>query len=262
MKLRLSIIAIVLVVVVNVYVLAGVAWNRSGEPEALLELTERELTVPYVRGFRQEENSGVALSIQLPHQDFDWLDEDKLRMLGVEPDDFGRDHHDRWQQKQRRVHAVLEFDGPAFQALLQARREKVESKIQSGEGNEAHRDRLRQSVADMVQSESRLVVIDAGLDPEALRNRYPDRKRYAVVEAQLSLRTIFRTGKDEPKIHSRIVRLLPQRVYVPRRFHAALEAATGSERRRFGDPPRYRVELYWGRRFEPWIARITPLPDD
>ncbi|NEZ05135.1 DUF4824 family protein [Wenzhouxiangella sp. XN201] len=261
MKFRLPIFAIALVVVVNAFVLAGAAWNRTGEPEAVLELTERELALPYVRGFRQE-NSGIALSIQLPHQDFDWLDEDKLRTLGVDPDDFGRDRHDRWRQAQRRVHAVLEFDGPAFQRLLEARREEVESKIRAGEGNEAHRDRLRQSVAEMEKSGSRLVVIDAGLDPESLRNRYPDRNRYAVVEAQLSLRTIFRTGKDEPKINSRIGRLLPHRVYVPRRFHAVLEAATASERRRFGEPPSYRVELHWGRRFEPWITDITPLADD
>lgn len=258
MKFRLPIFAIALVVVVNAYVLAGAAWNRAGEPEAVLELTERELALPYVRGFRQE-NSGIALRIHRPHQTFDWLDDDKLRMLGVEPDELVRNPHDPWQRIFRKVHAVLEFDGPAFEALLEARREEVESKIQAGEGNEAHRDRLRQSVADMEQSESRLVVIDAGLDPEGLRERYPDRNQYAIVEAQLSLSVL---GHDESVVHSRIGRLRPERVYVPRPYHAALEAATGFERRRQADPPRYQVEVRWGRRLEPWVADITPLADD
>jgi hypothetical protein len=261
MKFRLPIFAIVLVVVVNAFVLAGAAWNRAGEPEAVLELTERELALPYVRGFRQE-NSGIALRIHRPHQTFDWLDDDKLRTLGVEPEDFSRDPHDRWQRSYREVHAVLEFDGPAFQELLNARREEVESKIRAGEGNQAHRDRLRQSVAEMEKSESRLVVIDAGLDPEALRSRYPDRNQYAIVEARLSLHAGVRRGDDVPRLQSRIGRLSLQQVYVPRRFHAALETATESERRRQFDPPRYQVELRWGRRLEPWVTNITPLPDD
>ena len=60
-KLLLS--AVVLLLLTNVVVLAGVAYNRAGEPVVSLELTERELTL--VRSYRRtDENSGTALSLQ------------------------------------------------------------------------------------------------------------------------------------------------------------------------------------------------------
>ena len=60
-KLMLS--AVLLLLVTNIVVLSGVAYNRAGEPVVSLELTERELTM--VQSYRRtDENSGTALLLQ------------------------------------------------------------------------------------------------------------------------------------------------------------------------------------------------------
>ena len=41
-----------LILGVNAIVLGGVAYNRSGEPESLLQLSERELYTPFGRALR------------------------------------------------------------------------------------------------------------------------------------------------------------------------------------------------------------------
>src|SRR5690606_12668009 len=50
-----------LIALTNCWILASVAYNRSGEPEAVLLLSERELLPS--RHWRQQENSGVALAL-------------------------------------------------------------------------------------------------------------------------------------------------------------------------------------------------------
>ncbi len=56
------IFAIALLVIVNIVVLAGVGRNRSGAPDAVLELTERELPMSY-RGSEDKENTGMSLRL-------------------------------------------------------------------------------------------------------------------------------------------------------------------------------------------------------
>ena len=57
----------ILLVLINIIVLSGVAYNRSGDPAALIWLTERELKMSY-RSY--EENSGLSLCL-------DWRTLDK-----------------------------------------------------------------------------------------------------------------------------------------------------------------------------------------
>ncbi|MGH8649482.1 MAG: DUF4824 family protein, partial [Burkholderiales bacterium] len=47
---------IVLIALTNAIALGGVAWNRSGEPESVLKLTQRELSQP--RGFGLDREEG------------------------------------------------------------------------------------------------------------------------------------------------------------------------------------------------------------
>jgi hypothetical protein len=57
---KLLIAAVVLLLLANVVVLTGVAYNRSGEPLFSIELTERELPLMQSIGY-EEENSGTTL---------------------------------------------------------------------------------------------------------------------------------------------------------------------------------------------------------
>jgi hypothetical protein len=58
---RLFVSGFALILIANVIALAGVAANRSGKPEAVIELTERELRLPYYE--MNDENSGLALHL-------------------------------------------------------------------------------------------------------------------------------------------------------------------------------------------------------
>ena len=55
--------AVILLLLANVAVLAGVAYNRSGPPLVSIELTERELPIQLFFGIT-DENTATALSIE------------------------------------------------------------------------------------------------------------------------------------------------------------------------------------------------------
>lgn len=54
-----------LLLAANLAALGGVAWNRSGEAESKLVLSQRELQRNWSYGFWSEENSGVELRLEL-----------------------------------------------------------------------------------------------------------------------------------------------------------------------------------------------------
>lgn len=263
MRLRLFTFAVLLVVVVNAFVLAGVAWNRSGEPTAVLELTERELAMPYGR-LTSRDSTGVALPIRRADQDYDWLDRDKLAELGFDVGRFeGRPRHD-WRTIERRLFVVLEYDGPAFQELLARREERLEAARQGLEKGETNRRQVASAEAALERfkkAESRLVAVDAGKEAESLRQRYPEGEQYVVMNALVRMHATSLPGQDsEPVLRGRVGRFLPGRVHIPRRFHALLRRATDETRNAYDAPPRYRVVVKFGRRAEPWVADIEPMP--
>lgn len=122
---------------------------------------------------------------------------------------------EQWRALPRRGYVVLELDGPALQALDLPR--------------EADRDRL-----------SRLVVVDADLDPRVLEQRYPDGRTHLITAATL------RPVPGEPIGRSAVVNIQPQRLSVPRQW--ALHLA--------GRPSRFSADVAYGATYEPWITRI------
>lgn len=263
MRLRLSTFAVALVVAVNALVLAGVAWNRSGEPTAVLELTERELAMPY-SGWSGRESTGVSLSIRRADQDYGWLDRGKLEELGFAVGRYeGRPRYE-WRAVERQLFVVLEFDGPAFEALRAEQLTRVEETREGPESGETNRRQLEAAEAALERletSESRLVAVDAGNEAASLRQRYPDRQRFAVIRALVRMQATSRPGQEsEPVVRGWIGQLLPGRVHVPRRFHAPLRRSTDEVRNAYDAPPRYRVDVRLGRRAEPWVTGIEPIP--
>ena len=89
--------AIVLIVLTNMVVLAGVAYNRSGEPDAVVQLTERELHWKKHYGMTDKEDTGLYLNLKwnmggFPYryppwtfqQENSWLNQEKLQVLGFD----------------------------------------------------------------------------------------------------------------------------------------------------------------------------------
>ncbi|HTN93600.1 MAG TPA: DUF4824 family protein [Gallionella sp.] len=265
-----------LILLTNAVALLGVHRNRSGEPESVLTLTQRELQRPYGWGMNRE-NSGVSLRIlwRVPTAGRSmnylysggnalWLDQAKMASLGF---DVGpsRDMQDiyRWSSRQlsREVLLVLELDGPAYQQALQQAQQFAEEQdaklaalpddksLQAGAKTAHDQARMEE------QENSRLFAVDAGLDPDELRAKYPDRNRYAIVRAQV--RPSYASGPGQ--IAGYIDKISIDEIRVPHEFHSAFDirvrpaipGTPASGRRTF------EATVAFGRRMEPWIVGIS-----
>jgi hypothetical protein len=293
--------AALLVLLTNAGVLARVAWNRSGEPAARLDLTERELALP--GAWRDEENSGLALTLRFhapePWREegaamASWLDREKLGELGfdvsVDPEAPAAERHYR-SPLPREVWLVLEDEGEAWRRWLGGREEEVaEVRREAGRGEKGTDDleaAERSLAADRVEA-TRLFAVDAGRDCDALRARYADPARYAVVPATVRLHwiDIEEEPEDEPAyLTGAVDQVLVDRIHVPLRHRPAVESvlAERERRNRARDrpsarrsdavtrspgaaeelaPPLYRAELAVGRLGEPWLVEVEHLRDD
>jgi uncharacterized protein DUF4824 len=130
---------------------------------------------------------------------------------------------------------VLEMDGEAYRASLK----RVEDYAAREKTPGAER-----ALEDERSKNSRLFVVDAGLDAEALRGKYADRKRFAIVQGKVWLRD----WNDEIGGY---VDAVGTTLNVPLRFHGTI----GKPQRYDADKPRkYEVSIAFGRRLEPWMA--------
>jgi hypothetical protein len=264
-----------LIALTNAIALGGVAWNRSGEPQSLLKLTQREL-----QGFAiDREGGGLQLSVSWRvlsadanatfywnfHGTPEWLDEAKLAALGFDvspiPATRGATRsYDR--QLPREALIVLELDGPAYQKALERARERAAKEMAKGvETGKTGPGTPAQQAAVFLRNEetanSRLFAVDAGRDAQALRAKYPDRDRYAIVLGKVRLSYHFGRGK-EARWTGYIEDLVNDQVNVPLAFRKAIESAPRSVPPAAAPGARpFEVTVAFGKRFEPWIVAAS-----
>ena len=102
---------------------------------------------------------------------------------------------------------------------------------------------------------SRIFVVDAGLDAGALRAQYPDRAHYAIVRGQVEPAYGYRGSGNHA---GRVKQLSIGTIHVPLEMRGVFEGATPD----MGDglevrsprAVRYDADLAFGRRLEPWLA--------
>jgi len=241
-------IAAVVVIGCNAFTLTSAGLNRKGEPEAVLDLTERELRLP------QREADNTAMALQLEWTDLQprypaetvpsWFDAAKLASIGFDTSlPVTRENAAHYRgMAPRSVYAVLENDGEAWRRYV--------------DGLAAPEEK------DAASRRPRLVLIDVGTDAAALRGRHPDRRRTVIVPATAGL-TFVQPRSGEPFLKGRVNAAYPIEMNVPRELRTVLESLSprtmSAVDRRSGeiDPvgePRYRVTVKWGRSLEPWIA--------
>ena len=262
-------LALALLVAVNTVVLAGVAYNRSGRPDAEATLTEREL--PLQIDYRGEDNSGLSLRLKWKN-DFvdDWFDAAKLAALGFAPrtDEKAPARPDLFYRHTlpKRVFVVLEYEGVAWRRYQKQKEDelaKLKEESPKTKSDESLQKNRQQRIENELQNGSRLFAVDAGLDPGELRTRYPDRARALVVPALVRRSH----GSKDKKIVARgtIVKVLTDDLHLSRDLATPLLALPGLARHtRWANPfnpggkgaPRYEVTVRWGRRHEPWVARV------
>lgn len=262
--IRVLIIGAALILVGNAVALIGVAYNRSGEPDAVLQLSERELTRPY-NYMASTDNSGLALHLNwrsvggsrpYPPGNLNqggttrWFDKDKLAELGFDIDADPQDPDSLRSYRKtlpRKAYVVLEFNGPAYQAALQQRQaelQEVHGLLANNPGNKEFERRLKFAQKHLdgeAHRSSRLFAVDVGLDPETLRARYPDHARYLILPGQVRLSIFNKT------LTGYITGLNVSTVNVPLAYRAAITGGEGAK------PDHYTVRLAFGKRAEPWI---------
>jgi hypothetical protein len=286
---KLILAAAAVLVLTNIVVLAGVAYNRSGTPVTSIELTEREL--PITPSMVLRENSGTSLTLKwhaLGRVDLDknapqsvrlptslhgktpvWLDTEKLVELGFDIPAIERDidkHKYRLFHRSTEVILVLEYGGDAWRKAVEFAQIKADTLRQEIEDHpgDALRVKLLEQYDSRVErlrtTQSRLYVIDAGLDRRALLDKYSGSDKYLFARGQIGLRW----SDHDQQIIGRIRQLDIHRVHVPVPFSRVIADFAGADwspRPTQTLPPRYKIGLNVGNRLEPWIESVTLIED-
>jgi hypothetical protein len=223
-----------------------------------------------------------------PHNDYDynygqtrWLDADKLAALGFDvaptPRPEGSERQARAQE--REVILVLEFAGPAYVEYLHAReaelRKAQEKARHAGEPGDPVAEAARPVRGDLeaasaslqaaknevtsaaeqlrqaAREDSRLFAVDAGLDREALRRKYPDRRRYAFVPALVGYTPTWEAERFIAQ--GRINRLLGEGINVPLPLARKLGVPTYRNLDNSMPSNKFVAQVAFGRRLEPWL---------
>ncbi len=265
-----------LVVLTNAVALFGVAYNRSGDPDSALALTQRELQMPYKR-WRARENSGIALRLlwrvqeeiadefaggtRYPSSTPAWLTKAKLAELGFDvsqPEDSQQGRRRYEKQLPKEVLLVLELDGPAnAEARERAKRHADrEDALRAANPDKEEFQRRSKDAGDRLDREerqySRLFAVDAGLDAGALRSKYPDRTQYAIARGQI--RPLVTGSGRSLRLSGYVSGLSVDEISVPLEFRSVFEHALPDSASSARNPTRLDATVAFGKRFEPWIT--------
>lgn len=249
----------------NVWVLGSVAYNRSGEPESRLLLTERELLPS--RHWKRQEDSGVALALltRQPRLSEDQapIHLDVMQQLGFSlefPDDAPSHAHPFMRQPSRAAIVVLEFDGKAHQAEIRAQQKvlaEAREALKSAPGDKrriGELDYAEKALQRARTQDSRLYVIDAGLDVAQLRQRYPDRTRFVLVPGRVRPWT---NHYVTPRIFGGRAEPLLGEIQIPYKWRAYFRSDNPANCCR---DHRYALEVVFGRGLQPWVQEVPQLP--
>jgi hypothetical protein len=281
-------VAFAVVVLANLGALVGVARNRSGAPDATVVLDERELGVEtadreasaillrlrYQTAFLDDDppaaRLGEARAVRL-------LDQARLEALGFDcsvPANDGRASSFYRDVLPRPALVVFAVGGPEWErevaAWQERRRKQTETLVALGQlANEA-KERARADVAEAPRRLSRLMPVDAGRDGAALRGRYPDRTRFLILPAVVTLHWVGSPEVGGPSLHGHLGEVFPLLLDVPRALRVPLDSLREPPQRpwllprgtalRLDHTPRYAVDVSVGRAYQPWITGVRALP--
>jgi hypothetical protein len=277
---RLFLLGFALLLAANIIALLGVATNRSGKPEAVIELTERELRLPYKTN---DENSGLALELKWRIIEVSadgiydyysnwgapaWFNAQKLAELGFTIDESTCPGANSKREKVRLpkdAFIVLEYEGNAYREALQRAEEslkKAEAVLKARKKDKGLQDRFKEAKEQLDAertSASRLFAIDAGLDAGKLRERYSEGSKFIIMRG--IVRLACRSGKNKKEVVGYISDIRVDKINVPLRYRKIFDVvlAQDTSERRERHSPRYKVEVAYGSRFEPWIRGIDKL---
>ena len=270
-----------LILLANAVALTGVYFNRSGEPEARMTLSQRELGMPWgwhvardnsglVLGLNWRLNDGNAVEYSYGGYGYhggtpEWLDEPRMKELGfdtapVAEGSAGRRRFER--QLPREALLVLELGGPAWQQALERARANAArheaARLANADSKEfaEKAKRAQEQLKNEETLNSRLFAIDVGADRAPLRAKYPDRGRYLILKA--TLRPRLETQDKKTRVTGYVSELAVQRINVPHALRPTLEPALRTPQRTAAGPAAlFEATVAVGQRLEPWIEAIS-----
>jgi len=263
-----TVAGLALLVLTNAVALGGAAWNRSGEPDSRLQLSERELSVPWSAWSPPGgENSGLSLRLdwrcnpaattgarRAAYYDQGspgWLDSRKMTELGFDMGRTALAPGFRRPHEVREVWLVLELDGPAYRTWQAA----AAAEAASAAAAEAAKPPPHVAAhVELPHGGSRLFAVDTGLDRAALRVRYADRAMYAVVRAKVGRLRDTEDVVDGGRIESLSIDEVNVPLALRPAFAAVQPGARGDGRSRFV------ATVAFGQRAEPWLVDARALP--
>ncbi|MBI3188749.1 MAG: DUF4824 family protein [Gammaproteobacteria bacterium] len=280
---NLMITAIALLLLTNVVVLAGIAYNRSGEPLASVLLTERELSLPvyYAHNFDEDSSTSLHLEWSLLDSDDDpeflytryvtpgWLNHAKLIELGIDLEKLKKDDNSYTYTYNDAAHTadvilVLEYNGETYQTALTQTEHKVvqlQKKISNKQDKGDYSDdldRYKNQLDQLKTTHSRLYVIDAGLNQNILAQKYADKNKYLLARGEIGV------DWQDKKIVGHIRHLYISDIHVPLPYSRRITDLTQDKKNNSNSipvSPRYAVQLNIGQRMEPWIEAVKILKE-
>lgn len=270
---RLLLIATALVIASNAFVFARVAWNRSGEPQTTLSLTERELKVPYRYSYRRDENSGLQL--QLTWRTSEFIDnnyyqsenhslpisEQKLRELGFSsPKDCDKSDNNRGGRDQaRKAWVALEYDGPAHASYVKKLAQLLERRQQEIGAVDAEPEReeletLSKRLDAISNEQSRLYVVEVAPNKNDLSQQSGSQN--LILAAQITNQSFCDQKAKQKIIRINITGLLPDTINLPAHFAELHDLLTDKPERAANEKPRYQATIAVGKLNEPWLVRV------
>ena len=275
MKAKGLVLTAALVILTNAVLLALVAFNRSGDPEATVELTERELRLTP----GDSENTGVVLTLawSAPFDlgsrqgvQYPWFDRAKLESVGFDcrlplDDPSAERFYQTQSMLSRPAFAVLEYGGEAWQQALERELAQAERNRQDTDKGVETAEAIKERTDNAIARRSRLVVVDVGPNARDLRLKYPDRARFLVLRSFVSLVYLAKprgASGEGPGLTGTVANVLPDTIYVPRELRAPGDVLSMKPApdewpgRLLKHDPRYRVTLAFGKKLEPRVVKV------
>lgn len=238
-----------LILIVNSTVLARAFYNRLEPNQGQITLSERELPLAW-RDFGIAENNSLALRLdwstlhdkQRPAREPQWLTEEKLAELGIRANlqPSSEDGYD--------LLVVLEFDGLAYQSDLAKARAELQVPVEDSEKAKVLNKARQDALNHLERRASRLYAMDAGLDLDTLRKRYPARDRYLILPGRLQV------NHYQTQNQARLSTYLSLRANDPLNMPYQLRKLWQAQP---APPNHYQIQLTVGRSLEPWLSDLS-----
>jgi hypothetical protein len=239
--------------------LALAAWNRGGET-ARLVLDEGGVELPWTGSHEEGEALFLHLGAEAPE-----LTLDELAPLGFAVEAMARDSGEeaRLDVLPRSLWMVVDTTPEAWRRHLDRRQAEIERLERSDEVGEESVEAHRAALETLRKGPPQAVISAVGTDPAALRREHPDRARQAVVPGWVHPLRHWHgaswRGTPRPAVTSIVVPPALHRTV--RRLVAAAEARREAPDEEAVAAPRFRAVVAWGRRHEPWLVAVEPLPE-